>query len=117
MFAKFLTLTVVALASISTVEAYNITYHSGKGCRGQHYGSVSFMGPDQGCQRGPGGNYASIRVTSTGPADDPMFVVFYSSDDCNPSNEVQHGDEGDSNGKCYDVNAPSLSVWNMYNLN
>lgn len=46
-----------------------------------------------------------VIVESTGPIDDPFYVVKYSTNDCNPDSEVARGDQG-----CIGQNYASFNV-------
>ncbi|KAI1868895.1 hypothetical protein JX265_006874 [Neoarthrinium moseri] len=43
-----------------------------------------------------------LQVGSTGPVDDSFQVVWSSSDDCNPDNVLDHGDEARVSGGIFD---------------
>lgn len=106
---EFLLAYIAIFASVFLpVQAFNIRFYQGKSCRNFSLGNW-IGGPDQGCQTEFSGNSQSVIVKSTGPVDDPFYVVFFSSKDCNPSTRILHTDQD----KCKDVQFGSYEVWNV----
>ena len=62
------------------------------------------------CLTAGSGVTASSLIQSSGPGDDPLYVVFFSSRDCDPDTEIRHADESD---KCFDVGFQSYEIWSV----
>ncbi|KAK9783847.1 hypothetical protein AB5N19_14401 [Seiridium cardinale] len=55
-----------------------------------------------------------LQVRSTGPVDDGFQVVWFSSDDCNPSNIMGHGDETTDDTGNFDIQGyKSWQIWDL----
>ena len=104
------------LATVPTlINAFTISHWAGKECRSQSLGKGDFD-PTSGCQRGFAGNSASV-VIQPAP-DDKDFgnvVVFFSGDDCKPSDIMNNG-EGFSDDGCFTGNYGSYEVWDLWKI-
>jgi hypothetical protein len=100
-----------SLFILQVAQAYDLVFYTGSGCRGQRLGNI-VLGPtrDDECKREYYGNAGSILVQSTGAVDDSFMVVLFNSSDCNPDNEVRHGDESDF---CLEEPYAGWQVWDM----
>ncbi|PKS12652.1 hypothetical protein jhhlp_000860 [Lomentospora prolificans] len=100
----------VALNTASLAAAYELIFYRGEGCRSENLGHW-VGGPNQGCRNDNMGVAQSVIVKSTGAVDDPHMITFFSSDDCDPRTEIQHGDEDSG---CFTVNYGSYVIWDVY---
>ena len=76
----------------ASTSAFSVTSYSGRQCRSQSLGTVIQV-PDSGCQKAFAGVAAS--ATLSGDASDAnYFMMYFSSDDCNPDNIITRGDLG-----------------------
>lgn len=103
-------LAVLLAAGPGPSDAYDLVFYSGSGCRGQALGSILTGQTRDECKRDHGGNAGSVLVRSTGEVDNNYMVVLFGSDDCNPENEVKHGDETDF---CLEAGYKGFQVWDM----
>ena len=72
-------------------NAYKVSIYSGQSCRGQGLGNRD-IAPDTGCQRDFSGVGASAVISAgEGNTDFGKVVVFFSGDDCKPSDIMQEG--------------------------
>lgn len=101
---------VVTAILITQSSAFTIIPYQGEGCRNQPLGGREVT-PEDGCLSGndvSAGVASSVIVKATGTVDENSFVVFFSSDDCNPETEVKHTDSG-----CSAVDYKSFAVWDV----
>lgn len=106
------------LAALSTAtNAFTITHHNGIGCRGQFLSKTENLNPTSGCQQAWAGKAGSVRVDAD--KDDKDFgnvVVFFSGDDCKPSNIMWNGDAFSDEG-CTEIKSyGSYEVWDLWKV-
>ncbi|KAI9674538.1 MAG: hypothetical protein M1817_001876 [Caeruleum heppii] len=92
-------------------SSFKLDFYQGGKCRSANIGE-SVIGPDAGCQTQWAGTAASVMVESTGPIDDPFYVVLFSSDDCNPDTVIGRTDTGCLAADAAPINYKSFEVWN-----
>jgi hypothetical protein len=101
---------------VSSSSAFKLSFYLEDNCAGEDLG-ISIGGPQQGCSTSINGESlgqaSGVVVSSTGPVDDGTIVVFYSSNDCDPSNAVAQADNG-----CLSINdfAYTTQSWNVITL-
>ncbi|KAF2756598.1 hypothetical protein EJ05DRAFT_477713 [Pseudovirgaria hyperparasitica] len=105
----FLTLFLSTLSS-----AYILTHYAGPGCRSQSLGrtevAVDPAGPP--CHQEFAGTAASLIVAPNENDDDfGSVVVFFTGDDCKPSDIINFDDEG-----CMTGNYGSFQVWDLWKV-
>lgn len=80
-------LTLFAIVFLFGVRAFNIDFNVAPACDGWNLGQWTGV-KDGICRTNYAGTAAGYSVTSSGPSDIDNLVVFYSSDDCDPSKEI-----------------------------
>jgi hypothetical protein len=106
-----------ALATFCTLtNAYKLSFYSGKSCRSQGLGSRE-IAPDTGCGRDFAGVGASAVVSVAEKNKDyGKIAVFFSGDDCKPSDIMDEGDAFRYEDGCWTGNYGSYEVWDLWDV-
>jgi hypothetical protein len=98
-------LSLISLLFISDSKALLVSTYQEDSCRGAYDGGIAI---GEGCKTIGAGVAQSAIISNTGPQDDMQYAVFFSSDDCNPSTQIAHNDDG-----CTNVYYKSWAIWNV----
>ena len=105
---------VFLLATLSTTQAFMITFYASSGCHGGAPVKQMYR-PESGCQTYQAGVSKSHLLTGDG-SDKSFFVVYFKDKECNPDQIIKKADLAkDFKSSCVDVSGgyQSFQVWNV----